>query len=465
MKNIKYSFTALTLGLVLFSSCSKELFEEPLNSVSTNTAFSSPARIEKASIGMYNALQNANWLNGRAQIYADIRGIDASPATYFGQMALFNTLQANDGTVGAAWQGAYRTIYEANLFLKNFAPAASTVPQAKADQYVGEAKFIRSLSYFYLVNHFAQPYTFTADASHLGVPLVLDAADDPFSPTNNLARSSVKQVYDQMIADLTDAEAKLPTTYPVAYDRVSRATKGAAQALLMRIYLYKGDYANAVTYANKIIGSGLYAYNASPVTAFRTFTTNESIFSIANDGGDNPNTNNAIGQHYGSSRRADIPISSDFVSLYEPTDERLELIENASGAYWTTKYNAGTTDWVPIFRYTEVLLTKAEALANLAPGTTVDPTALDLLNEVRARSSASPRVPTTKQELIDYILLERRLELAFEGQGIFDFLRTKRGIPAHSVVAAQPYGSDYVILPIPKYDLDKNPNLVRNPGY
>jgi hypothetical protein len=422
---------------------------------------------------MYDALQNANYFGGRVLIYADIRGIDATPATYFGNMALFNTLTSNDGTVAAAWQGAYRTIYEANLFMKNFAPAASLVTQAKANQYIGEAKFIRALCYFYLVNLWAQPYAFTTDASHPGVPLVLEAASDPFAASNQISRSSVKDVYAAIEADLLDAETKLPTTASVtdAYTRVSRATVGAARALLMRMYLYKKDYTNSNKYANLLINSGDYALNASPVTTFRTYTTPESIFSVAMDGGDNPNTNFAIGQHYGSTRRADIPISPDYVNLLDPTDKRRgnaggdSLVEYKSGAYWTRKYNAGTTDWVPVIRYAEVLLTSAEDLANLAPGTTPDPTAITLLNQVKARSNAVPVAPVTKAALFNEIYLERRRELAFEGQGSLDFLRTGNDIPAHSVVPLQKYGSDYTVLPIPKYDTDKNPNLQQNHGY
>jgi hypothetical protein len=67
--------------------------------------------------------------------------------------------------------------------------------------------------------------------------------------------------------------------------------------------------------------------------------------------------------------------------------------------------------------------------------------------------------------LIDAILKERRIELAFEGQGSFEFQRTKQDLPAHNVVPVQPWGSNYRVLPIPKYDTDKNPNLVQNPGY
>jgi hypothetical protein len=140
-----------------------------------------------------------------------------------------------------------------------------------------------------------------------------------------------------------------------------------------------------------------------------------------------------------------------------------ELIEKVNGAYWSTKYPGLTTDFVPVIRYAEILLIKAEALARMNPG--VDATAVSLLNQVRARSHAAPRVPLTQQELIDDILVERRIELAFEGQASFDFQRNKLDLPAHSTVPLQPWGSTYRVLPIPKYDTDKNPNLVQNPGY
>jgi len=464
MKHI-IKLTTILFAVVAMTGCSKDLNEDPFNSIAANEAFSTPERIDKSAVGMYNALQNANYFGGRVLIYADIRGVDAVANTFFGSMNLFNLLKADDGTVAGAWQGAYRTIYECNSFVKNFTPNAGLVTQAKADQYLGEAKFIRALCYFYLVNLWAQPYKFTADASHLGVPLVLTASDNPFSPDNNIPRSTVKQVYDQMEADLLDADAKLPATYTDAYTRTTRATKAATKGLLMRLYLYKGDYPKAAQFANSIITLGTYGLQlGGPEVPFRTYTTNESIFSVAMDGGDNPNTNNAIGQHYGATRRADISVDNNYVALLEATDKRrTNLIQLAGSSYYTTKYNAGTTDFVPVLRYAEVLLTAAEALAQQATG--VDATALGYLNQIRSRAGATPAAPVTKQALIDAILLERRIELAFEGQGSLDFLRTGRAIPAHGTVAAQPYGSDFTVLPIPKYDLDKNPSLQKNPGY
>lgn len=467
MKSYKRVLLAAgVVGALSLAGCKKNNFEDPFNSFAPETAFTTPDRIEKASVGMYDQLQNANFYGGWALIFPDIRGIDATPSTYFGQMALYNTLLATDGTVAGAYRGAYRTIYESNLFLKYFVPNSDKVSAEKANQYVGEAKFIRSLVYFSLVNLWAQPYSFTADASHPGVPLVLDAADDPFAPANQIARSSVAEVYSQIEADLLDAESKLPARGGSSdFSSVARATKGAAQALLARLYLYKGDWPKAAQYADLVINSGDYDLNASPELTFGApYTTVESIFSVAHNGGDNPNTNNSIGQHYGAGARGDIPVFKDYIDLMEPTDlRRVNLTEEVSGAFWTTKYSAGTTDWVPVLRYAEILLIKAEALARQAAG--VDATAVGLVNEIRERSEATPVAPATKQDLIDAILLERRIELAFEGQGSFDFLRTGRDIPAHGVVSAQAWGNNYMVLPIPKYDTDKNPNLVQNPGY
>jgi starch-binding outer membrane protein, SusD/RagB family len=469
MKNFKYTIQAGIIGIMLtLGSCEKEIFEEPYTSLSPKDAFSTPDRITKSATGMYDQLQNLEFFGGRVLIYADIRGIDAFANTFFGNMPQFNTTLSSDATVAAAWKGAYRTIYESNNFITNLAANPGKISPALSDQYIGEGKFIRSLCYFYLVNLWAQPYNFTPGATHPGVPLVLTIAASPFEASNQIKRNTVAEVYNQIETDLLDAEAKLPiaVTSGKSFTDVARATKGAAQALLMRLYLYKHDYQKAIDYANKIIASNVYSLNASPETAFRSpYTSDENIFSVGMSGGDNPNTNNAIGQHYAPDKRGDITISPDYVNLMDPADKRRTLLIRTyapnPGTFYTTKYT-GVVDWVPVLRYSEVLLTKAEALANLGPAGGPG----DLVNQVHSRSSTVPLpVPANQQELIDQILLERRIELAFEGQGELDFLRTGRDIPAHSTTAVQPFGSNFVVLPIPKYDTDKNPNLVQNPGY
>lgn len=426
---------------------------------------------------MYDALQNRDFLGGRALIYADIRGIDCGVPTFFGNMSSFNTLLSTDITVRDAFVGAYRTINEANLFIRNIGVYTGVATPENEAKYIAEAKFIRALTYFYLVNFWAQPYQFTADASHLGVPLVLTATDLPFDPSHRVPRNTVKQVYDQIILDLNEALPNLPLASATRnFASVGRATKGGVYALLSRIYLYQGNYQEALKYANELEGLNLYSLNAAPKSTFETSTTKESIFSVAHNGGDNPNTNHALAQHYSPKNRADIQVSSGFVNLMTATDKRrTDLITTVvtpgnNGApavttYWNGKYTT-IADWVPVIRYAEVVLNKAEALANLEAGTAVNAEALTLVNNIRHRSDASTNITaTTKQQLIDAILLEKRIELAFEGHALFEYLRTKRDIPAHGTVLLQPWGSSYVVFPFPFAEVQQNPNLVQNKDY
>ncbi|MDX5422237.1 MAG: RagB/SusD family nutrient uptake outer membrane protein [Hymenobacteraceae bacterium] len=460
---------SILLGTVALASVSCDVIEkEPIESLSPDSVFSSPARIEKAVIGMYDDNQNAGFLGGRALVYADIRGADTDAASYFGNIGLFNTL-SNDGTVTAAWTGGYRAIYTANLFLQALEEHREKVPTDNlAKQYEAEAKFIRALNHWYLVNLFAQPYTFTGDASHLGIPVALKAFDasSAFSEEAQLERSTVAKVYEQIEKDLLYGESHLPATHELKFSNVARATKGAASALLMRLYLYKGDYAKAIAYADKVSAMG-YSLNPAPVTAFRDFTTKESIFSVAHNAADNPNTNSSIGNHYSPSARGDISIGPYYsIATLEDGDLRkVTLTTQKLGKVWTLKFT-DMGDWIPVLRFPEVILTKAEALAKQETGVSAE--AVGLINQLRRRAQASEfnvEDFASKQELIDAILLERRIELAFEGHGMFDLLRNKKDIPARESFTVQPYGSNRTILPIPQVDIQANPNLKQNPGY
>ena len=150
------------------------LTQEPPAALSDAAAFDSPASIDKSAVGMYDQLQNAEFLGGRALIYSDVRSDDTNPAAFFGNVSTFN-MQALDGSASNPWTAGYRTLYGANFFLQELAKNPGVAGALEA-QYIGEAKFIRALTYFHLVNLFAQPYVFTADASHPGVPLQSDGS-------------------------------------------------------------------------------------------------------------------------------------------------------------------------------------------------------------------------------------------------------------------------------------------------
>lgn len=479
---IKYSFrSVLTYGLcavLMLGSCSKVNEQDPYEGVNPSDVFNNPTRIESAAIGMYHALQNAEFLGGRALIYIDQRGNDVNVSAFFGQIPTFNML-SNNGTALLAWTGGYRTIFEANNFLFNVEKAGSVLSADEIKQYAAEAKFVRALVYYYLVNIYAQTYGFSANGSHLGIPLMTmpppQTGAEAFDPKYRVARSTVKQTYDLIIKDLTEAEAGLPDDWGDGYFNHARATKAAANGLLSRVYLLTENWANVNTAADKVLASPLgYALESAPYANFdkdKYISSSEIIFNIAMNSNDNPNTNNAIGQHYSGQGRGDITVSNSYLNLpnFGANDRRKSadtmIVQIGSNRYTGKFFETPFDSWVPVMRLAEIMLNKAEALARINAGVSTD--ALDIINEIRARSNADPiAVPATKQDLIDIILNERRIELAFEGFGMIDFVRTKRNIPARgSTQPEQAWNDQFTPWPIPFQETQQNTNLAQNPGY
>ena len=483
-----FIYTTLAFALSM-GACKKKVVDDiqPIDRITKDLAFSTPERAEAAVVGAYDGLQSAEFLSGRALIYADLLADDViDKNSFFGDFARYNML-SNNGIAANMWNAAYAAIGRANRAMAGVQASGNVVAAAKASQLIAECKFVRAIAHFYLVNFYAQGYNFTADASHAGIPIVTESYTSN-DPAGNLPRSSVAQAYTQIIKDFTEALADLPLTYSSTSVTKSRATKAAAAALLSRVYLYKEDWANAKTMAGRVIGGefGTFSLNAAPNGVFGPgkYTTAETIFSIPNSTNDNPNTNNALPQHYYETGRGDLTIAPGFFNAsntYFAADDkrRAMILANTqtanAGNFYTAKYPdvATRADWAPIIRYAEVLLNYAEATARLATG--VDADAVTKLNLVRDRSRVAAPPYTvasfaTKQDLINAILAERRIELAFEGHRYFDLKRTKTSFTRidsdKTTVITVQYGSNKFILPIPSSEIDKSQGiLVQNPGY
>lgn len=486
MRHILYCFLLIA---VLGSSCQKKVLDvAPQDLLSTDQAFSTPEKIEANVIASYDGLQSKDFLSGRALIYVDLLAEDIfDRTTFFTELPRYNLL-SNSSTVAGVWTAGYDAIARANRSIAGITANSGKLTTAKASALIAECKFVRAVSNFYLVNFFAQPYSFTADASHRGIPIITKSYTYN-DPDANKPRSSVAEVYTAVINDLTEALADLPLGYTGytnnTYHNKTRGTKAAASAFLSRVYLYKGDYANAKKYSQDVINGtyGTFALNGTVGGAFTNYTTNETIWSIPNNINDNPNTNNALAQHYNSVARADLAISNTFLNettnkYFAADDKRRGLIMSGAGslaAYrFTSKYTT-LSDWAPIMRYAEVLLTYAEAQARTATG--IDADAIDKLNLVRDRARVSKPQYTvgsfvTKDELIAAVLGERHVELAFEGHRFWDLMRIKASVTnkfdsdGASLLPTQPFGANKNIFPIPQLEVDKSKKvLAQNDGY
>jgi hypothetical protein len=379
------------------------------------------------------------------------------------------------------WSQAYYVINLTNLFIEGMAAkGTSVVGAALSSNYLGEARFIRAACYLKLLEHYAKPFA-DANGNNPGLPLRLTGIKG--SGFSDLARSSVAEVYAQIISDLDFAETNLPLNYSTASLNTTRAHRNTAIALKTRVYLAMQDYAKVVTEGTKIVPQAVapfsatsgvaHALQANIVNVFRSpYTTTESILSMpmTSTAGDNPGTQNQLGYYWsrttGNGEFSLNPSGIIADAGWTATDARRgfnAMAGTPSKPYLNTKFNAPSpyTDWAPVMRYSEVMLNLAEALARTNAG--VNAKALSLLNAVRQRSDAATiLVPLTQAELIAAILLERRIEFLGEGLNNFDLMRLLQTIPAKGSVLAVAPGQPGYIWPISADELSLNTLMTDN---
>jgi starch-binding outer membrane protein, SusD/RagB family len=357
--------------------------------------------------------------------------------------------------------------------------------------------FFKSFCHFNLVRFFAEPYTINPDAPGI---ILRTSTTDPSSK----ARSSVKEVYAQIIADGIKAASLMNAPRGKTY-----ASKEAAEALLSRVSLYEGDNTSTITYSNAVINSG--NFTESTADAYKTLFSNapanpETIFCIAFTTLDDYGKFGSIASQYysnGNSGWGEEYASQPLRTLYaqNPSDVRSSYIvdlvdstgtqqyKNGIPIYYVTKFSfqggSPTLSSPVMFRLSEMYLNKAEAEAKL--GQTAAALAdVDMIRENRGLSGAlyNGTVPSNTT-LLDVVLKERRLELAFEADRTFTVYRNKmnmdktywgyhlQGLQASdinlSVAPANypnmiiPYTSTKIIYYIPQAEILSNPLATQNP--
>ena len=477
------------IGAVTFSSCHRDYLSPiPQTSIADVSAFSTASRVQAQLLSVYSALKNGNFYGGRSVIYGDIRSEEFMNETQ--NLITGSDVWAENPTnsttaVTTLWAQAYYTINCANVFIDGMNSGGSAVVGSTlAANYIAEAKLIRAISYHTLLQFYARPYA-DGNGAKPGVPLRLTAIKGAGS--SNLVRSSVADVYTQILKDLNDAEAGLPLTYgtTAAYNNTTRAHRNTAIALKTRVYLTMQNYASVITEANKIVSATApftattgvaHALQTDITKVFITpYTTTESILSMpmTSTTGDYPGTQNQLG-YYFSPTSSNGGVGNGEFSLnaagiiadagWTATDKRRTFIkQSGSGSTlknWLVKYSAPNpyTDYVPVIRYSEVLLNLAEA--KVRSTSTVDAQAVALINAVRNRSDASTTFTAanfaTSTDLINAILKERRIEFIGEGLRNNDLMRLLQTIPAKGIAVQKTPSDVGYIWPISSNELNLN---------
>lgn len=491
-KNIIYIglLSTVMLGAV---SCTKEtLTPAPTTSLSDITAFATPDRILGQVKSIYANMRSGSFYGGRYIIYNDIRAeefINELTNVVTGYDVWNGTMNnSSANSVQNFWGQAYFTINLANVFIDGMNKGGTAVVgTATAANYIAEARLVRAVSYYSLLQLYARPYS-DGNGSKPGVPLRLTG--NTGAGDYNLARSTVAQVYQQVLDDLNFAEANLPLTYGAsnAVSNVTRAHRNTAIALKTRVYLSMNKYAEVITEANKIVSAAPpftaatgvpFALQSDITNVFKTpYTTTESVLSMPFNGTtETPGTQNQLGYYFGFSGtggnggNAEYSLNSAGIignPAFLATDKRRSFVVNnpANNKKFLMKYSSASpyTDYAPVMRYSEVLLNLAEA--RVRSTNSVDAQAILLLNAVHGRSDATTVFSAgnlaSPQALIDAILLERRIEFLGEGLRGPDLARTSQPIPAKGNVAAIPYAAQNYIWPISSVELQLNKLMTDN---
>jgi hypothetical protein len=448
MKRIYIILLAAPL-IIYITGCENLLDLEPHQNISDKISLDSDQNVKKVLIGAYSQFDDPAIYGGCLLRNSELLGAGDEclwTGVYDGPRQIFKKqMDASNEDVTSQWLESYEVVNIAN----NVLSALDVVNEADRDRVEGEALFLRSLMFFDLVRFYALQYRFGEVNSQYGIPVVLTTAGG-IGATGNKGRNTVEEVYNQIITDLTTAASMLPVENGIYADR------GAANALLARVYLQKGDYSKARDAANKVIISGKYellplyknVFNNdenSPEDIYATQITPQDyrssmteFFSIPEYGG----------------RDGDIEILEGHLSLYSPGDQRRNLFFNGSGGMRSGKWN-NLYGVVNLIRLAEMYLIRAECNFRLE---TIDgDTPLNDYNAVHIRSGLQPAATIT----LDDILLERRLELSFEGFRIHDQRRL------HQNVGILPYDDPSLVFPIPAREISANPGIAsqQNEGY
>ncbi len=466
-------FNKLMILVTVFglSACGDDFLDlSPSNALPFETAIQTVNDLEAAVNGIYSQMQSSDWYGRYSILLPDIMSDDVKQnsnanrgrvwAEYTGTINDVQNIPRN------TWTSIYVGVNRANFVINSNLEFPAAV-QTQANQLIGEAYAVRALAHFDLVRLYAQHYGFTANASHPGVPVVTE-----FNQDAQPARNTVAEVYAQVKADLNQAISLMTLNRGKG-----RFTKNSAKAILARVSYYQGDLAAAGSLANEVITSGAYSLTAGSNLLAQWADLGDSpdaILDVVNNTLDN-NGSESVSGMYNVSGYGDYLPSMDLVSLYDDADIRkgLFVLDNKLGGgslgnLRQAKYfNPRGEDNLPVIRLPEMYLIRAEARA--VSGDTAG--AIEDLMTIRRRAwAAAPDVTATGAALVEEILLEKRLELAFEGHRLFELTRQKKGVvrvnctaPAGSCTINYP--NDFFVLPIPIEEINANPSMTQNPGY
>jgi starch-binding outer membrane protein, SusD/RagB family len=438
------------------TACDEVLQTEPETSLPQDQMIIDAATARAALNGAYDALQSGSYYGLDMLMMGDLPAdntVWTGTFQFLGEVQT-NRIQADNAEVTSMWQALYTAISRANVILDRVAALpAGSMTDAEKNDVLGQAHFLRALTYHNLVKFWGP------------VPMPLTP---PAGPQEAAAytRAPVDQVYAQILADLDKAQSMITNTTNTRY-----ATPTAARAVRARVLLYKAgltgnagaaaDYQAALDAAQAVL-QGRDTLTVPYASLFTASNTAEDIFRVSF----NATESHSISSYYTSGGRAEVSPSPNIDAAFPAGDLRkawsIGTTTSTTRPLNGNKYPARPgTEHVHVIRLAELVLIKAEVLArqnNLAA-------AVAEYNKVRIRAGLAKHTlgteVTTQAQVLAAIDVERRLELAFEGDRWPDLVRTGRAATVKAFTDRPGQG----LFPIPLREIRTSPGLTQNPGY
>jgi hypothetical protein len=439
----------LVMGLAVITfGCDSILNQTPPLDISNEIALSTPNGIVAALTGAADQFSSGAFYGGNTMSIGELwsNNVESNVGADFGRLQILSyNLNIFNPEGRSMWGDGYGVINRANNIIR----AVDNVAFADARQKElirGRALALRGASLWALCMYFAQPWGFTPDNSHPGVVIRTEPTLGDQGTVK--ARATLKECYDQIIADLTQAAQILP-----AKDAPFMGSL-AAKAMLSRVYFHMGEWAKAEALCTEVIESAVFKLNPSVADVVTTNSTPEVVFEVVNSPVDN------AGSIVWDFRQADNSLprfwaGTDFVNaIYaDTTDKRLALYTYRNSRLYVAKWDRIAMN-TPIIRLAELYLTRSECRAQQgnAAGSVAD------VNVVRQRAGLKDLAATlTGNSLLNAVRRERNIELAFEGDIFLERKRQRRNLKQ------RPWNDAALIFKIPDIEMNANTLCIQNP--
>lgn len=448
----KNSVHAILIVVLLSVGCEDFVnIDPPIKELTTATVFAEDATATGAVLGLYSRIWDYGYY------FSLICGLSSDELettnTNLNQIQFYeNEINPNNLLIASRWEGLYDVINRANAILKGLEESQSLTSSVKS-QLAGETKFMRALSYFYLINLFGD------------VPLI-SSSDYRISGVE--PRSSTEDVYGSIVDDLTAAQQLLTDEY-VTENR-ARINRASATAMLSRVYLYTGDWVKAEAEADKVISNDLYHLESNLNEVFLTGSSEAILqFFPAINGTLNTMEGLFYLPLFGNYTLSGTLLSHRLINIFEEEDQRKlnwigSGLNNGSPFYYPFKYKVFSseikTEYSVTLRLSEQYLIRAEARTMLGNYEG----ARDDLNAIRNRAGLTDTDANDEAMLLNAIIAERRVELF--GEWGHRWIDLKRYNKADDELSYKPgWEATDILYPIPEREVLVNPNMIQNAGY